>query len=68
MRWTAKRKAEVLDALDRLPDQSAEIMQRHGLSAEELIDWRRAADRGGLAALTVKAIELRPGVVKRGAI
>jgi hypothetical protein len=47
MRWTAKRKAEVLDAIAATPEASAEIMERHGLSAEELAHWSRArAERG----------------------
>lgn len=47
MRWTAKRKAEVLDAIRAAPEASAEIMTRHGLSAEELAHWTQArADRG----------------------
>lgn len=59
MRWTAKRKAEVLGEIDREPEAVASIMQRHGLSAEELVHWRAASAEHGLAGLRVYDRELR---------
>lgn len=53
MRWTARRKAEVLEELRAAPEQSAEIMTRHGLSAEEATEWLRAEAEHGRAGLSV---------------
>lgn len=61
-RWTAKRKAEVLAELDAEPDRSAEIMDRHGLSAEELVAWRLAFDAQGYAGLA--ALKPRPATTQ----
>lgn len=60
MRWTAKRKAELLDAISREPERSAEIMAEHNVSAEELIGWRRGLESEGLGGLAVKALDRRP--------
>lgn len=47
MRWTAARKAAVLDAIAATPEASSSIMAEHGLSAEELAQWIAArAERG----------------------
>lgn len=55
-RWTAKRKLAVLTALQRWPDQSAEIMQAHNLSADEIVAWRRGLSREGFKGLAAKNI------------
>ena len=51
MRWTAKRKAQIVVAV-RAGRVTAEDMERqHGISAEELAAWVRDYDAHGLAGL-----------------
>lgn len=64
MRWTAKRKAEVLAELEARPDASAEIMDRHGLSEAELDEWRDTRTKLGDHGL--KATVVIPGWRRRG--
>lgn len=53
MRWTAQRKAEVLSAIAADPACELALMDHHGLSAEELDEWRRAEADAGQAGLAV---------------
>jgi len=60
MRWTPKRKAEVLNALKRGELTREEAMAEHGLSEAELISWMRRQARHGLDGLAVgRTQELR---------
>lgn len=52
-RWTARRKAEVLAAIGGGLVTAREACEWYSLSVEELDEWQRAADRGGLPALRV---------------
>jgi transposase-like protein len=41
MRWTMKRKAEIIEAIQNGRMTAAEATERHGLSEEELAAWMR---------------------------
>lgn len=51
MRWTARRKQETLADLDRGLVTEAELLERCGLTPEELEEWRKLYKQGGKAAL-----------------
>lgn len=51
--WVARRKAEVLAAIDGGLLELGEACQRYRLSEEELEGWRRTLDRAGIAGLRV---------------
>jgi hypothetical protein len=52
--WTPKRKSAVLLELDEADEaQRADIMAEHGLSIEEVNQWRRAHERLGVGGLRV---------------
>jgi len=55
-RWTAKRKLAILTAMERWPTESAEIMRQHGISADEVIGWRKGLSREGFKGLAAKNI------------
>lgn len=49
LRWTPRRKLDLLDAIDAGKLSSEEAQTLHALSPEELDGWRRAAgNRGAL--------------------
>lgn len=50
-RWTPRRKAEVVAAVNGGLLTLAEACQRYRLSLEEFAGWQRAADRSGLPGL-----------------
>jgi transposase-like protein len=51
--FTAKYKLEILAAYDAAPDgEKGALLRREGLYSSHIIDWRRARDAGGLAALS----------------
>jgi transposase len=51
--FTAKYKLEILAAYDAAPDgEKGALLRREGLYSSHIVDWRRARDAGGLAALT----------------
>lgn len=50
-RWGATRKAAFLQALKRWPDESADLMAQHNVSADEVVEWSRRYERGGRDAL-----------------
>ena len=57
-RWTAKRKAAVIEAIDAGELSAALAMRRYGLTADELRVWRVALGLRGVKGLRVVA---RPG-------
>jgi Protein of unknown function (DUF1153) len=52
-RWTARRKAEVVAAVDGGLLTFNEACDRYSLSIEELTRWQSAIDRSGLSGLRV---------------
>lgn len=53
-RWTATRKAQVLRAVAAGVVTQAEIMDAHGIDAEEWANWSRGAEEFGLVGLRAK--------------
>ncbi|GAO78164.1 MULTISPECIES: DUF1153 domain-containing protein [unclassified Sphingopyxis] len=51
--WVARRKAELLAAIDGGLIGLADACARYRLSGEELESWRRTIDRAGIAGLRV---------------
>jgi transposase-like protein len=50
--FTAKYKLEILAAYDAAGDgEKGALLRREGLYSSHVVDWRRARDAGGLAAL-----------------
>lgn len=49
--WVARRKAELLAAIDGGLIGLADACARYRLSGEELESWRRTIDRAGIAGL-----------------
>src|SRR4051794_12342465 len=67
-RWVARRKAEVVAALEGGLLTLDDACERYGLSMEELAAWRRSFERAGLAGLrTTKVQEYREHWERRGA-
>ena len=56
VRWVASRKAAVVKAVRHGLVPKAEILDRYGISGEELESWMDAVDRHGEAALKATAI------------
>ena len=56
-RWTARRKAQVVDAVEtgRLTPECAQRI--HGLSEEELASWESALDQHGLDGLKIARLQ-----------
>ncbi|WP_159874374.1 DUF1153 domain-containing protein [Novosphingobium sp. 9U] len=50
-RWVAKRKADVVAAIERGAISMNDACERYQLSHHELTSWRRAVRRKGAAAL-----------------
>jgi hypothetical protein len=53
IRWTARRKAEVVSAVRGGLLTFDEARSRYSLAMEELINWQRSSDRSGMAGLRV---------------
>ncbi|MEJ5977932.1 DUF1153 domain-containing protein [Novosphingobium sp. PS1R-30] len=53
VRWTARRKAEIIAAVEAQLVTAEDACNWYGLSAEELDEWRRATERDGVAGLRV---------------
>lgn len=53
VRWTARRKAEIVAAVQRQQVTAEDACNWYGLSAEEFDEWCRATERGGVAGLRV---------------
>ena len=56
-RWVARRKAEVVAAVDAGLLSADEACGRYGLSIEELAGWRAAMERYGLGGLRVTRLQ-----------
>jgi hypothetical protein len=56
-RWVARRKAEVVAAVESGLLTTSEACDRYDLSLEEFVSWQRAADRNGTAGLRMKMIQ-----------
>jgi hypothetical protein len=64
-RWVARRKAEVLGAIDDGVLSAAEACARWDLSVEELALWRDCIDRAGVPGLRVTRIQHYRGYDQR---
>ena len=56
-RWTPRRKAEVVAAVNGKLLSIEEVCRRYTLSLEELIAWQRAAERAGLPGLRTTKLQ-----------
>lgn len=66
-RWVARRKAEVVAAVEGGLLSLDEACERYELSLQEFVAWQRALDRAGLAGLrTTKAQYYRAEWERRG--
>jgi len=57
MRWTARRKEEIIVGLEAGMITTAEAQKRHGLSDDELAAWRRDYATHGLPGLHVTTLQ-----------
>lgn len=63
--WVARRKAELLAAIDGGLIELADACARYRLSGDELESWRRTIDRAGIAGLrATKARRPRDQIVE----
>ena len=66
IRWTARRKAEVLAAVRSGKITMEETMRRYQLTEEEFLVWQRAFEARGLAGLKATRLqEYRKGRVAK---
>nr|WP_159871899.1 DUF1153 domain-containing protein [Novosphingobium sp. 9U] len=56
-RWVAKRKAEVVAAIESGALSMSEACERYQLTPEELTAWQQAVSRNGTAGLGAKSIQ-----------
>lgn len=56
-RWVARRKAEVVAAVQGGLLSVDDACERYGLTVEELISWQRALDRSGMQGLRVTRLQ-----------
>ena len=56
-RWVARRKAEVVAAVNGGLLTAHEVCDRYGLSEEELGEWQRAIAQSGLPGLRVTRLQ-----------
>lgn len=56
-RWTPRRKAEVVAAVDGGLLAFDEACDRYGLAMDELINWQRAVGRSGMRGLRVTRLQ-----------
>lgn len=56
-RWVARRKAEVVAAVNGGLLSIAEACDRYDLTLEEFASWQRAVDREGLAGLRATRVQ-----------
>lgn len=60
-RFTAQYKLEILAAYDAAPEgEKGALLRREGLYSSHIVEWRRARDAGGLAALSAPRGRRRP--------
>jgi hypothetical protein len=52
-RWTARRKAEIVEAVEKRLLSSEQVHAWYGISSEELHEWQDASDRAGLSGLRI---------------
>jgi hypothetical protein len=57
IRWHARRKAEVVEAVRRGTISITEARERYGLSIEEFLTWQHGIDLFGLAGLQVNRLQ-----------
>ena len=57
MRWIARRKAEVVAAVNGGLLTIDEVCERYQLTLEEFASWQRAVDRSGMQGLRVTRIQ-----------
>jgi len=57
LRWTPRRKAEVVAAVTGGLLSFDEACERYSLSIEELTGWQRAVDRSGMPGLRVTRMQ-----------
>jgi transposase-like protein len=55
-RWTAQRKAAVVEAIRRKIITVWDACERYDLSAEELAQWERNLDQFGVSGLQMKQV------------
>ena len=65
IRWTARRKAEVLAAVRSGKITMEETMRRYQLTEEEFLVWQRAFETRGLAGLKAARLQEREGRVAK---
>lgn len=58
LRWVARRKAEVIDAISKGELSFAEACQRYNLSADELFSWQTAYKQHGLGGLRAMRVQI----------
>lgn len=56
-RWTPRRKAEVVAAVNGKLLSIEEVCGRYALSLEELVGWQRAEERAGLPGLRATKLQ-----------
>ncbi len=56
-RWVARRKAEIVAAVNGGLLTAVEVCDRYGLSEEELGEWQRAIAQSGLPGLRVTRLQ-----------
>lgn len=58
MRWTPRRKAELLAKLDTLnPNQASKLLAFHNISPEELQEWKNYLANNGIPGLRTTRIQ-----------
>ena len=57
-RWTPVRKGVLLDVLRRWPEETEALVERFGLTTEELGQWMRDHRAGGIGHLKVSGRRL----------
>jgi hypothetical protein len=64
-RWVARRKAEVVAAVDGGMLTFDEVKQRYGVSIEEFATWQTAVQRSGMAGLRVTRLQQYRALYRR---
>jgi hypothetical protein len=65
MRWVARRKAEVVAAVNGGLLSIEDVLEMYNLTLEEFVSWQRAIDRVGLPGLRVTRIQHYRGIYER---
>lgn len=58
LRWVARRKAEVIDAICKGELSFADACHRYNLSADELLSWQTAYKQHGLGGLRAMRVQV----------